>query len=735
MSTSFSSIARDKGSTESHRVMEPGQYIEHESAALETHDNMHTQSVRRGLRVQAKLEISQPQDADELEADQTAEQVMRMPDSAIGMDNLSISRAGKVQRACEPCEEEQHIQRSASGATSGKPASAGFQVPSRHAGQALPPSTRQFFEPRFGQDFSHVRIHADSTAADSAHAISARAYTHEDQIVFGAGHYSPETESGKKLLAHELTHVVQQGRSRKSDRIARQNAPIVNPVLSQEEMFGIITRERAWSFSPGGGTLTCDPAGVGRGVGPAAGGRMAGHSVFAVIQVTDADSRPVALSYGEHISYSDPHAEQRAVAALSREIPRMRDVSGGRMMVVLDQVPCPPGRSDCMGLLQRFANERGLALEIHLPERERMSGGGTVAPRTAAMSSMRTDVPPVTLRRYYPGGTAPPAPPVSGVGVTGTGPAISGTAPLRLTPPTAASAATIRAQASLIIELENETARSVRLTARINLITRGITGLLAILGMIGTIRTFQSMASEGTLFGDAERQVDRVNDYAVEMENWAMDTTDNISILAAMSAITDAVNRDDSEALFDLDDSFYSLSTKLLERADQFSNFARDLRARQQALNVLADAYATMVSIPQGATTAPNAEELAMHISCQRLAGSMGNPAGHFETAERQLRFYGDYFNSLSNECNSRGWSIIGTRISVAMAEIDRGRSLDERLRRERRLNQIQVELESIEAELNQPVCRPDNETDWITQQRDMLIFERDQIRSQQGAT
>ncbi len=240
MSTSFSSKSRVKGSTESHRIAGPGQSIEHESAVLETHDNLHTQSVRRGLRVQAKLEISQPQDADELEADQTAERVMRMPDSAIGLDNLSISRAGKVQRACAQCEEDQPIQRSASGASAPKPAATGFQVPARHTGQPLPPSTREFCEPRFGHDFSKVRVHADASAAESARAISARAYTHQDQIVFGAGHYSPETTAGKQLLAHELTHVLQQSEGRSGVTIQRTpDEPFPLPVAGEVMEVGL----------------------------------------------------------------------------------------------------------------------------------------------------------------------------------------------------------------------------------------------------------------------------------------------------------------------------------------------------------------------------------------------------------------------------------------------------------------------------------------------------------------
>ncbi|HEX6370230.1 MAG TPA: DUF4157 domain-containing protein [Longimicrobium sp.] len=80
----------------------------------------------------------------------------------------------------------------------------------RSAGQPLDPATRAFMEPRFGRDFSGVRIHTGARAADSAAATRAQAYTVGHSIVFGEGRFDPASASGRRLLAHELTHVVQQ---------------------------------------------------------------------------------------------------------------------------------------------------------------------------------------------------------------------------------------------------------------------------------------------------------------------------------------------------------------------------------------------------------------------------------------------------------------------------------------------------------------------------------------------
>jgi len=80
----------------------------------------------------------------------------------------------------------------------------------RSRGDALDAGERAFFEPRFGHDFGRVRVHADATAADSASAVNASAYTVGHHVVFGRGRYQPNLSSGRELLAHELAHVVQQ---------------------------------------------------------------------------------------------------------------------------------------------------------------------------------------------------------------------------------------------------------------------------------------------------------------------------------------------------------------------------------------------------------------------------------------------------------------------------------------------------------------------------------------------
>ena len=151
-----------------------------------------------GKPVQPKLRINQPGDAYEQEADRVAEQVVRMPAREVGTRQHDGVAGPPIQR---------RLMESADGVAEAPPMV--HEVLSS-PGQPLDPATRAFFEPRFRHDFSQVRVHADSHAAESARAVDARAYTAGPHIVFDADKYAPRTSEGKSLLGHELTHVLQQ---------------------------------------------------------------------------------------------------------------------------------------------------------------------------------------------------------------------------------------------------------------------------------------------------------------------------------------------------------------------------------------------------------------------------------------------------------------------------------------------------------------------------------------------
>ena len=154
--------------------------------------------------LQARLRVGAPNDIYEQEAERIADQVMGMQEGESAPAPAASPSPGR--------QEEEPIQARASdtGTPEVTPDLESSINALKSGGQPLPASSRAFFEPRFGADFSRVRLHTDTNAAQTAQALNARAFTTEKDIVLGSGQYSPGTSSGKHLLAHELTHVLQQ---------------------------------------------------------------------------------------------------------------------------------------------------------------------------------------------------------------------------------------------------------------------------------------------------------------------------------------------------------------------------------------------------------------------------------------------------------------------------------------------------------------------------------------------
>ncbi|HEX4382597.1 MAG TPA: DUF4157 domain-containing protein [Myxococcales bacterium] len=138
-----------------------------------------------------------------------------------------------VQRKCTSCEEREDegrsAQRSARGAASPAADSAGVDAALSSPGQPLDAQTRAFMENRLAYDFGQVRVHADGQAAESARAMSAVAYTVGRDLVFDSGAYAPRSSTGLQLIAHELTHVVQQARGPVAGRATAAGLTVSEP--------------------------------------------------------------------------------------------------------------------------------------------------------------------------------------------------------------------------------------------------------------------------------------------------------------------------------------------------------------------------------------------------------------------------------------------------------------------------------------------------------------------------
>lgn len=167
---------------------------------------------------QSKLRVNAPGDHYEQEADQVANAVMRMADPS-----LSPARSAPLALQRMP------VQRSGSEPASVPPATERTIERMDGGGAPLPAGERSFFESRMGVDFSHVRVHTDTTAVQTSRDLGARAFTVGNNIAFNTGEYQPATQAGRQLMAHELTHVVQQQGGQQVQRKHESGIPSVEP--------------------------------------------------------------------------------------------------------------------------------------------------------------------------------------------------------------------------------------------------------------------------------------------------------------------------------------------------------------------------------------------------------------------------------------------------------------------------------------------------------------------------
>ena len=167
-------------------------------------------------RVQrSSLRISSPQDAAEREASDAARRVVQMPAAPrVGPASPVIARSAvRVQRA-----------ETAAANTGGDTAA---RIQARLAGgQPLAAPLRRFMEPRFGADFSAVRVHTDEESGRLAQRLGARAFTTGEHVFFGRSQYQPDTDAGRELIAHELAHTIQQGAAPRNERNVQRSEEI-----------------------------------------------------------------------------------------------------------------------------------------------------------------------------------------------------------------------------------------------------------------------------------------------------------------------------------------------------------------------------------------------------------------------------------------------------------------------------------------------------------------------------
>ncbi len=285
--------------------------------------------------LQAKLRIGAVNDPLEHEADRVADQVMRMP-----APDLALSSAPQqVSRKCEECEEEEEKLQMKE---AGPEAAAGHAPASVHEvlrspGQPLDAATRGFMEPRFGQDFSGVRVHTGTSAEQSARDVNANAYTVGHDVVFDAGRFAPGALEGRRLIAHELTHVVQQsgadGIRTGQGNEKRGLSPIVRYMPGTRQERALLAHELTHVLQQGGSNpavgapvalqrqSTASPASTGRAPYPTTGERRDIQEILNPVAtegvappVTDPDGFKAAMQ-----ARMNPYIDMVVAAARERE--------------------------------------------------------------------------------------------------------------------------------------------------------------------------------------------------------------------------------------------------------------------------------------------------------------------------------------------------------------------------------------------------------------------------------
>ncbi|HEX8693836.1 MAG TPA: DUF4157 domain-containing protein [Longimicrobium sp.] len=204
--------------------------------------------------IQTKLAINKPGDEYEQEADRVSEQVMHTP-------MTQQQRPCACGRGCPECRTEQPDHEDVSLQTKhvGTSEVGQSEIPSivhevvRSPGEALEPASRNFMESYFGHDFSAVRVHTGSEAAEAARVVQAKAFTVNPNIVFGHSEFAPGTTEGRRLMAHELAHVIQQrSNPMLAGRVVQRQRSALEGSTSQEERgkLRVLTLESVTKLSP-----------------------------------------------------------------------------------------------------------------------------------------------------------------------------------------------------------------------------------------------------------------------------------------------------------------------------------------------------------------------------------------------------------------------------------------------------------------------------------------------------
>jgi hypothetical protein len=620
--------------------------------------------------IQAKLRVSQPGDADELEADRVADQVVSPA--------ASYAAPGTIHRKCDcpagskscpDCEVEEVEQTKGIHRKSTKPSQQEQSVrddflQSLGPGQPLDTTVRKSMESRFGRNFEDVRVHTDAKASASAHSINARAYTAGRDVVFASQEYTPHTPAGKKLLAHELAHVAQQpstGMNRGSalasatHGVQRQTPPAGAPPPPPSWLQGVkITRHVSGNIYEI--NLTS--------YGPTEVGPYSELSAYLAAQGRSSKEQAHHIVGTEHLrdvhaSYNEANApcvalENGTHNAVSTRITSVQNELGGRRggRPVVSRLEIAGLYREVYTLDTQFKELSTISNNVlGTSSPKTPSSGGTGKGGAGTPKPSSTEPEPVTT----PQKSAPvPVPKEQTPPVKSTG---------------TATAAEILESENAVAQLKLEAAESVRLSQRIQLYSAAFGALLQALTLLDTISDALKMGTEGTVLGPAQRQAEKIDSQSQEAVHSSESLAESMSLFSAVANVEKAQQTGNTDSLFALSNSLNELSTYLYGSINNFTRLSRELDARARAILVMRDFYERLVSVPMGIDTAANAQAFAMYESLEKLHGAVNSAAQNYATAATNLSTYADWFSGLASQASRTAWQILLARLVKAQAE------------------------------------------------------------------
>ncbi len=622
------------------------------------------------------------------------------------------------------------MQRKAAGAVDAGPAPAIVDQVLRSSGRPLEKATRDYFEPRFGCDFSKVRVHTGAQAAESARAVHAHAYTVGNNIAFASGLYAPESSQGRRLLAHELAHTVQQA----SINTSSHERPALGALGDTHEQ----AAERIGNEVHGGRFVTV-PSRLGR----LSRARLQRNPVPIS---ADQDLSAITARLEEIIrSGGEVPTETRVICAVIVDVEgykgakEIRTISGSATDVIGQGAPVEHAHSPAPGTrtltATRTISGAGSRREFpfsHINDAEikafesiaknipkdakgsvhfltlrvRQVKGQTVFEPIPACSGCTEatfemgNFKNVTMISHAathptgsldlggggsgsgPGSGGPTSTPgneeggtggatKSGGGSKGASPSFSFTLAegMEVKPATPAE---LLARQKVITQFESEAMESVKLSTRLQAYGAVFGGLMQILSAVSTVQDALQFAAHQTKFPAEQAAVDKLARQSESDLNSATAITDKISLLSAIAAVGDACMRGDSDALFELSDSLDTVGNPLREAADSTAEKADQLDKRAQAIAVLIDYFEKMMKLPVDplAGTLPQSQAFMIYQSLQMFHGPLMRSAQNYRDAANLLDYYASYILGLSHAANTSAWKLsLGRAIRAAEAE------------------------------------------------------------------